>query len=60
MAGKYIGSHPVTIKKANTDVRPTTVKQNSKGKGAGGHGKVQNGGVQKKQPKTKGGLKVLG
>ncbi|ETI28613.1 hypothetical protein G647_01064 [Cladophialophora carrionii CBS 160.54] len=60
MAGKYIGSHPVTIKKANTDVRPTTVKQNNKGKGAGGHGKVQNGGVQKKQPKTKGGLKVLG
>ncbi|KIW72840.1 hypothetical protein PV04_01007 [Phialophora macrospora] len=60
MAGKYIGSHPVTIKKANTDVRPATVKQNNKGKGAGGHGKVQNGGVQKKQPKTKGGLKVLG
>lgn len=60
MAGKYIGSHPVTIKKANTDVRPTTVKNNHKGKGAGGHGKVHHDGVQKKQPKTKGGLKVLG
>jgi hypothetical protein len=60
MAGKYIGSHPVTIKKANTDVRPANVKQNNKGKGSGGHGKVQHGGVQKKQPKTKGGLKVLG
>ena len=60
MAGKYIGSHPVTIKKANTDVRATNVKHNNKGKGSGGHGKVQHGGVQKKQPKTKGGLKVLG
>jgi hypothetical protein len=60
MAGKYIGSHPVTIKKANTDVRATSVKQHNKGKGAGGHGKMQHGGVQKKQPKTKGGLKVLG
>ncbi|KAJ9608772.1 hypothetical protein H2200_006543 [Cladophialophora chaetospira] len=60
MAGKYIGSHPVTIKKANTDVRPTNVKQNKKGKGSGGNGKVQHGGVEKKQPKTKGGLKVLG
>lgn len=60
MAGKYIGSHPVTIKKANTDVRPTNVKQNKKGKGSGGHGKVQHGGIDKKQPKTKGGLKILG
>ena len=60
MAGKYIGSHPVTIKKANTDVRATNVKLNKKGKGAGGRDKVQNDSVQKKQPKTKGGLKVLG
>lgn len=60
--GKYIGSHPIIVKKAVTDVRASTVKQNnSKGKGgAGGHGKVQHGGVNKKQPKTKGGLKVLG
>lgn len=62
MNGKYIGSHPITVKKAVTDVRPTTMKQkNHKGKGgAGGHGKVQHDGVNKKQLKTKGGLKVLG
>ncbi|KAK5033789.1 hypothetical protein LTR13_006841 [Exophiala sideris] len=62
MNGKYIGSHPVTVKKAVTDVRPTTQKPKyNKGKGgAGGHGKVQHDGVNKKQPKTKGGLKVLG
>ncbi|RVX72460.1 hypothetical protein B0A52_03648 [Exophiala mesophila] len=61
--GKYIGSHPIIVKKAMTDVRATTVKQNNpKGKkgGSGGHGKVQHGGVNKKQSKTKGGLKVLG
>lgn len=60
--GKYIGSHPIIVKKAVTDVRATTVKQNNhKGKGgAGGHGKVQHDGINKKQPKTKGGLKVLG
>ena len=61
MNGKYIGSHPVTVKKANTDVRPAVVKQKHKGKGgAGGHGKLQHDGVQKKQSKTKGGLKILG
>ncbi|KIY01599.1 uncharacterized protein Z520_03151 [Fonsecaea multimorphosa CBS 102226] len=62
MNGKYVGSHPIVVKKAVTDVRPTTAKQSGhKGKGgAGGHGKVEHGGVHKKQPKTKGGLKVLG
>ncbi|KEF59969.1 uncharacterized protein A1O9_04817 [Exophiala aquamarina CBS 119918] len=59
--GKYVGSHPIVVKKAVTDVRPTIQKQNNhKGKGKGGHGKVEHGGVNKKQPKTKGGLKVLG
>ncbi|KIX05847.1 uncharacterized protein Z518_03820 [Rhinocladiella mackenziei CBS 650.93] len=60
--GKYVGSHPIVVKKATTDIRPSTVKQNHhKGKsGAGGHGKVEHGGVHKKGPKTKGGLKVLG
>ncbi|EXJ95244.1 hypothetical protein A1O1_00364 [Capronia coronata CBS 617.96] len=60
--GKYVGSHPIVVKKAMTDVRPSTLKQNNqKGKGgAGGHNKVQHSGVNKKQPKTKGGLKVLG
>lgn len=65
MQGKYIGSHPVLIKRAVTEVRPSTVQQNkkcgkNKGKGKGGSGSVDYGGIQKKQPKTKGGLKVLG
>ncbi|KAK6382278.1 hypothetical protein LTS17_004165 [Exophiala oligosperma] len=59
MNGKYVGSHPIVVKKAVTDVRPTQKQNKGKG-GAGGHGKVQHGGVNKKQPKTKGGLKVLG
>lgn len=43
--GKYVGSHPIVVKKAATDIRPTTQKQNNhKGKGKGGHGKVEHGG----------------
>lgn len=71
MQGKYIGSHPVLIKRAMTEVRPTTVKndrgKNNKNKnknknngGAGNHGTVEYGGVEKKAPKTKNGLRVLG
>lgn len=66
MQGKYIGSHPVLIKRANTEVRPTTVRNdhNNKGKnkkkGAGGHNKVEHDGVAKKSSKDKGGLKILG
>lgn len=72
MQGKYIGSHPVLLKRATTEVKPTTVQMNNRGKhgknngkGSGGGfggagGKTEFGGVQKKQPKTKGGLKVLG
>lgn len=71
MQGKYIGSHPVLLKRSNTEVRATPVNNGNKhgrhgqhGKGgaggAGGHGKLQHGGVNKKQPKTKGGLRVLG
>lgn len=66
MQGKYIGSHPVLIKRAMTEVRATTVRNDhkgkgkNKGKGAGGHNKVDHGGIEKKAPKTKGGLKVLG
>jgi hypothetical protein len=33
MVGKYIGSHPVTIQRSKTDLRPTTQKQNDKYKG---------------------------
>lgn len=66
MQGKYIGSHPVLIKRAQTEVKasgpPMHGKgRNGKGKGGGGSaGKTEHGGVQKKVPKMKGGLKVLG
>src|SRR5271156_4153184 len=64
MQGKYIGSHPVLLRRSTTEVRPTAVQskgnKHSKGKGGFGGGKTEHGGVQKKQPKTKGGLKVLG
>ncbi|ERF71853.1 hypothetical protein EPUS_01768 [Endocarpon pusillum Z07020] len=73
MQGKYIGSHPVLLKRSNTEVRAAPVgqgrdKHGRKGKGgagggsggAGGHGKLEHGGINKKQPKTKGGLRVLG
>jgi RNA recognition motif. (a.k.a. RRM, RBD, or RNP domain) len=72
MQGKYIGSHPVLLKRSNTEVKaaPANNGNNKHGKhgkgrnggaaGAGGHGKVEHGGIYKKQPKTKGGLRVLG
>lgn len=64
MQGKYIGSHPVLLRKSTTEIRPTVPHDRKKGKGGkgggqGGGGKG-GGGVQKKQGKTKGGLKVLG
>lgn len=61
MQGKYIGSHPVQLKRSTTEVRPTTVQdKKNKNRGKGG-GKVEHGGVGKKKgEKTKGGLKVLG
>ena len=69
MQGKYIGSHPVLLRRSTTEVRAAPVQQkggkygkHGKGRGGGGGdgGKTEHGGVQKKQPKTKGGLKVLG
>lgn len=70
MQGKYIGSHPVLIKRAVTEVRPSTVHNNkgkhnnnknkNKDKKASGHGTIEYGGVEKKAPKTKNGLRVLG
>ena len=64
MQGKYIGSHPVLLRKSTTEIKATVPADKRKGKGGkggggGGHG-VRDGGVQKKQSKTKGGLKVLG
>ena len=65
MQGKYIGSHPVLLRKSTTEIRPTVPHDKRKGgkngKGGGGKGGGGTGaGVQKKQSKTKGGLKVLG
>ena len=74
MQGKYIGSHPVLLRKSTTEIKATvSADRNNKRKGKGGKGGggggvggagggagVRDGGVQKKQSKTKGGLKVLG
>lgn len=71
MQGKYIGSHPILLRRAQTEVRPASSNAAKSGKkhGAGGHGhggsgasqglgKVKQDGVKKS--KTKGGLKLLG
>ena len=65
MQGKYIGSHPVLLRKSTTEIRPTVPRDKKKGgkggKGGGvGAGDHTGGGVHKKQNKTKGGLKILG
>ncbi|KAJ5173206.1 hypothetical protein N7492_005799 [Penicillium capsulatum] len=64
MQGKYIGSHPVLLRRATTEVRPVSNNKNNKKGGGGsrggqGGGKVKQDGV-KKPGKTKGGLKILG
>lgn len=64
MQGKYIGSHPVLLRRAVTEVKPVSNNKSNK-KGGGGArggqpgGKVKHDGV-KKSGKTKGGLKILG
>lgn len=73
MQGKYIGSHPVLLRKSTTEIKATVPHDNKRkgkggkgggggsgGGGGGGGSGVRDGGVQKKQNKTKGGLKVLG
>lgn len=66
MQGKYIGSHPVLLRRATTEIKPTTKVPGARGKknqGGGNGGKAdkeRNDRVHKKQPKTKAGLKVLG
>ncbi|KAI9875032.1 MAG: hypothetical protein M1830_009004 [Pleopsidium flavum] len=65
MQGKYIGSHPVLLRKSTTEIRPVVPGHKKGGKGGKGGGRGGNGGktgagVQKKQSKTKGGLRVLG
>ncbi|CAG8892428.1 unnamed protein product [Penicillium egyptiacum] len=72
MQGKYIGSHPIQLRRAVTEVRPASNPKNGKngkkqgkGKGpkgdtaGGAGGKVKQDGI-KKPAKTKGGLKILG
>lgn len=65
MQGKYIGSHPILLRKSTTEIKAVTPRDQRKvgrhGKG-GGHGYDDRtgAGVQKKQSKTKGGLKILG
>ena len=63
MQGKYIGSHPVILRAAKTDVRPSAVPDKNKHKGKGGHGsdagKAKTGAGVKKN-KKKDGMKLLG
>ncbi|MCJ1309675.1 hypothetical protein MMC25_003335 [Agyrium rufum] len=65
MQGKYIGSHPVLLRKSNTEIKATSANTGKSGKGGkdggkgrGGGGGVKGGGIEKK--KAKGAMKVLG
>jgi hypothetical protein len=68
MQGKYIGSHPVLLRRSTTEIKAVTPKdKHGKHKGKGGKGGHDGGrnaetgaGVQKPGSKTKGGLRVLG
>jgi RNA recognition motif. (a.k.a. RRM, RBD, or RNP domain) len=66
MQGKYIGSHPVSIKRSTTEIKAVVPKDNKKHKGKHGKGGGSGGnaktdaGVHKAGSKTKGGLRVLG
>lgn len=74
MVGKYIGSHPVTIQRSKTDLKPTVQKDKYKGKGK--YNKTRNdkkdkkqddplrantgAAIEKKPVKNPGGYKVIG
>lgn len=67
MQGKYIGSHPVLLRRSTTEIKAVTPKDNkrhgkgkNKGKGGGDNKDKTGAGVQKAGSKTKGGLRVLG
>ncbi|KAK5681740.1 hypothetical protein LTS10_006273 [Elasticomyces elasticus] len=74
MVGKYIGSHPVTIQRSKTDLRPVVHKDNrQKGKGKNNKDKGKKGGkgddplrastgahIEKKAVRNPAGMKVLG
>ncbi|KAF2206781.1 hypothetical protein CERZMDRAFT_115608 [Cercospora zeae-maydis SCOH1-5] len=49
MVGKYIGSHPVTIQRSKTDVRPQTKKDNNKYKGKNARNNDKNNDKKKKK-----------
>jgi len=57
MNGKYIGSHPVLLKRSNTEIKPTVV--GGKGKGKGGRVEKKGGGAKGKKKKEVA-RKVLG
>lgn len=71
MAQKYIGSHPITIKRSTTNVAPVKQKDNKKGRNNDRNKKRRDeqdalrantqAGIEKKQPsKAPSGLKLLG
>jgi hypothetical protein len=64
MNGKYIGSHPVLIKRSTTEIKATAPQPKGRhGKHRGGAANLNantGAGIEKKQPKKKGGLKFLG
>jgi hypothetical protein len=70
MQGKYIGSHPVLIKKSNTEIKAVDPKKgHQKGKGGKFNNRDKNrdvtgantgAGVKKGQDKTRNGLVLLG
>ncbi len=69
MQGKYIGSHPVLLRRSTTEIRPVAQsdKKGKTGKGGKASSTViaasaakTGAGVHKKANKTKGGLRVLG
>ncbi|KAF1973380.1 hypothetical protein BU23DRAFT_568387 [Bimuria novae-zelandiae CBS 107.79] len=55
MQGKYIGSHPVLIKRATSEVKATTKRDDKHGK----HGKNRNNNNNKKQQQQNGGNTVF-
>ncbi|EHL02669.1 putative Uncharacterized RNA-binding protein C22E12.02 [Glarea lozoyensis 74030] len=67
MQGKYIGSHPVLLRRSTTEIKAVNPKDKDR-HGKNGKGKNRNGGKDRdktgagvqKSGKTKGGLKVLG
>ena len=66
MQGKYIGSHPVLLRRSTTEIKAVIPKDNrhgknkNKGKGGNNNKDKTSAGVQKPGSKTKGGLKILG